>query len=422
MVSPQQNVIVSDTIKAIIKYRWRVQLYVGLATFLEWDSENWEYIPVPQSLIYFYWNACILTHCALPFPFILAIYLWLKLHGTKGEPVTPIEFGTNILGWTICCTATQIIIFCYLLMKRHMDFIHLMNEIFRYCKFLEGKMHRNHLQFGPYQRKVIRELGYLVIYLAIVCTSMPIAYAGIFLNRYDPIHQLLLDVFEIDVKLELRYIKILGFMFWVLSSIGVVIFQILVLIVVYYGFANICMASLVPRNLHLHHTSQRLHKYHVETTCFGVLEDEEVVRMYRTQQMFNVLVNDIYASLLFSIHQPILMIIIVGISFVVFKIFHVVVAMGFLAPVMAFGGIFVVLFVVYLESENLGMLIEHSAAFKIVGRGFSSRRSLLWKFAVSCPILWFDLAHPFFKISRGTFCDFFCKYVDFFITLLVSRY
>ncbi|CAL8085702.1 unnamed protein product [Orchesella dallaii] len=281
-------------------------------------------------------------------------------------------------------------------------------------------MHRNHLQFGPYQRKAIKEIDFLVIYLAIVCTLMPIAYGGIFLQRYEPVHQLFLDVFEIDVTFELRHINILVSIFWALSSCGVVIFHTIVVIVVYYEFANICLSSLVPRNLHLHHTSQRLHKYDVETTCFGVLEDEEVVQMYRTQQMFNVLVNDIYASLLFSIHQPILMIIIVGLSFVVFKIYHVVVAMGFLAPVMAFGGIFVVLFVVYLESENLGMLIEHSAAFKIIGRGFSSRRSLFWKFAVSCPNLWFDLAHPFFKISRGTFWDFFCRYVDFLINLLVS--
>ncbi|CAL8085700.1 unnamed protein product [Orchesella dallaii] len=281
-------------------------------------------------------------------------------------------------------------------------------------------MERNHLQFGPYQRKGIKEIRYLIIFVAIAGTIMPLGYGATFLTANEPVHQLFQEVLEVDVTFELHNIHILLGIGWLVTTCGGVIFYMTTAVVVSFEFANICFSSLIPQRLQFRHSNKRLYKYHVETAYFGVLEDEEVIHMYRTQQIFNILSNNMVSSLLFCSLQPAIMIILVGLSFVVFKFFHVLQEIGLTGIVLAFSGIFIALLIQFLESENLGMLVEHSKNFRKIGRRFSNRRSLYWKFAVSCPVVYFDVAHPFYKISRETFGEFFQKYLEFLIDLLVS--
>jgi len=77
----------------------------------------------------------------------------------------------------------------------------------------------------------------------------------------------------------------------------------------------IFLSSLIPNQLQSFRVKGKLH-YKIETNSFGVLNEEEAIGLYRTQQIFNMLINEIFSSLLISAHHVSYMIILLGISFI----------------------------------------------------------------------------------------------------------
>lgn len=65
----------------------------------------------------------------------------------------------------------------------------------------------------------------------------------------------------------------------------------------------------------------------LETATYGVLEDEEVIQIYRVQQFFNNLLNQIMASVSVPSHHPGMFICAAVMAYIVIK-FHTVIQEG----------------------------------------------------------------------------------------------
>ncbi|CAL8070563.1 unnamed protein product [Orchesella dallaii] len=284
-------------------------------------------------------------------------------------------------------------------------------------------MCNHNLHFGLEQLKFIKEMELFVLIIAAASTIMPPPYIMFFLTENETMHEFFQDVFELDVSLKVQHVHILLFVTWVLFSCGGIFFHIMCVAIIYFDFKVVCISSLMPQNLVPYRGQKnfQMPEYQVQTTAFGILHETEVVHMYRTQQLFNVLANNIYASILLSAHHPLLMFVLVGLTFLIVRYFEIVYTAGLFATIMMIAAIFGGFLLMFLECHKLGVLVEISEKFKTIGIRLSRRRSFFRKFARSCPILCFDVAHPFYKITKHTFAEFFYQYLNFLLTIMVGQ-
>ncbi|CAL8070564.1 unnamed protein product [Orchesella dallaii] len=361
--------IVSDFTKSVITIRWKLAHCIGNSAFVDWDSNKKEFTSVPSSLTYMYYNAHLLTYGGCILQVLLAIYLMNKSFSVENGVLDPVV-STIVAGWVEWGVLCGLSFASYVIKQHRMELNYLCAQIFRYCRQIEEN---------------------------------------------EPMHEFFQDVFEVDVSPKVQHAHILFFVTWIMFSYAGTFFHIMSLAIIYFEFKIVCISSLMPQSFLPHRGQEnfQMPEYQVQTTAFGILHETEVVHMYRTQQLFNVLSNNIYASILLSTHQPLLMLIMVGLTFLLVRFFEIVYAAGLFATIMVFTVIFFGFLLVVTESHKLGLLVKISEKFKTVGIRLSRKRSFFRKFARSCPILCFDVAHPFYKITKHTVAEFFYQYLNF---------
>ncbi|CAL8070554.1 unnamed protein product [Orchesella dallaii] len=194
-------------------------------------------------------------------------------------------------------------------------------------------MCNHNLHFGLEQLKCIKEIEVIVFLISVGSTIVPPSYLPFFLIENEPMHEFFQDVFEVDVSLKVNHFPVLLLITWAIYSCGSIVFQILCAAIIYLEFTVVCITSLMPQSLvpYRGQENARRSEYHVQTTCFGILHETEVLQIYRTLQVFNILSNNIYATILLSAHHPLLMLIMVGLSFLLIRFFEFVYAAGLIA-------------------------------------------------------------------------------------------
>ncbi|CAL8070558.1 unnamed protein product [Orchesella dallaii] len=200
------------------------------------------------------------------------------------------------------------------------------------------EMCNHNLQFGLEQLNFIKEIEVFVFLISVGSIILPPWYLPFFLTENEPMHEFFQDVFEVDVSLKVNYLPILLLITWVIYSCGGIAFHIMSVVIIYFEFTVVCISSLMPQSLVPHRGQEnfRMPEYHVQTTSFGILHETEVLQMYRTLQVFNILSNNIFATILLSAHHPLLMLILVGLSFILIRFFEFVYAAGLMAMIMVF--------------------------------------------------------------------------------------
>ncbi|CAL8134460.1 unnamed protein product [Orchesella dallaii] len=215
----------------------------------------------------------------------------------------------------------------------------------------------------------------------------------------------------------------------VISKAAVTVFNGLIFAFCYILVTTICITSLTPE--HVTTLVQRqpnanafqkvMIRYSVVTQCFGTLDDMTVVRMYRTQQVLNVLINEIYGSILISLHHVAALVVFVGLSLVLIKcpletlmssgpMIFLLVAVGSQTPP----------FMQYWETNLISEVNDASNAFTGKCNRILSRRSMLRKTVMSCRRLTFEAAYPFFTITKHTFLEFVYSGIDLMISILTG--
>ncbi|CAL8134462.1 unnamed protein product [Orchesella dallaii] len=249
------------------------------------------------------------------------------------------------------------------------------------------------------------------------------------LHPLEPTHIMIQKWLEIDLHLHWKYIPFLFIVMAVISKAAVTVFNGIIFAFCYILLATICITSLTPehvttvvqRQSNASASQKAMIRYSVVTQCFGTLDDMTLVRMYRTQQVLNVLLNEIYSSILFSIHHVAALVVFVGLSLTLIKCpLETLINSGPIMVLLVVVGSQIPPFMEYWETHEINEVNDASNGFTGKCNRMLSRRSMLRKTVISCRRLTVELAYPFFTITKHTFLGFVYRGIDLMITLLTG--
>ncbi|CAL8143434.1 unnamed protein product [Orchesella dallaii] len=313
----------------------------------------------------------------------------------------------------------------YRLKLRYTNVIYLLNQIFEYSDKMKEFIKSSNGQLNQNQMKKIRRAE-IVFALATALTTFPLfAYGACLIIPMEATHAFLQECLEIDLSFEFKFAPLILFFIWVASNMGSVLFNATTLTLSHMVLTIACISVITPDHVRLIEQKKLSVetnglRYQIVTSCFRSLEDIQVVNMYRTQQIINNLLNEILATILFSLHHVFALVVVVGLTYTILKVPEVLARAG---PLILFGficGASIPVFLEYFEATELNELSEVSMTFKGKCNDIMSRRSMLRKFAVSCPPLRIQAGYPFFNVSRDTFLQFMSQCIDFLISLLAA--
>ncbi|CAL8134456.1 unnamed protein product [Orchesella dallaii] len=292
---------------------------------------------------------------------------------------------------------------------------------------MEGLLQEQNSQLNHKLKQKIVKGEVLTVLAAVISTFVPLAYVACVLHPLEPTHIMIQEYLEVDLHLHWRYIPFLLLVMAVISKAAVTIFNGIIFGFCYLLLASICLSSLTPEHVTMKvqpsaNTCQKsMIRYTVVTQCFGTLDDMIVVKMYRTQQVLNVLINEIYGTILISLHHVTTLVVFVGLSLTLLKcpgetlfnsgplVFLIIVVGPAVAP-----------FIEYWETHEVGEVYDLSHIFVTKCNKMLSRRSVLRKVAISCRPLALELAYPFVTITKHTFLEFMYRGIDLLITILTG--
>ncbi|CAL8141105.1 unnamed protein product [Orchesella dallaii] len=331
--------------------------------------------------------------------------------------------ATNIIGVALTCGIGIIAVAAYHILAYYNNMRCVVNQIYKLSDELEKMMSEKRAHFNNEQERLIKACEYVLLISVIFSTFTPLGYGIFFTSEREPVHQLFREWLDIEVNLDFHSLPIILLFMWAALAGGGAAFLVIYVVVLYIFFALTCISSLSPTNIYIHvmKAGERVDKYTIDTTSFGLMGEQEAILAYRTQQLITVYMNEIFASVLISLHQVALMVILVGTSFMLITVSKdlanaEVSVVAFVASVMV-----CVVFVVSCECFLIGKITDSSKQMLVTSKNLtSSRRSLYKKFLKSCTQLSLNAAYPFFTIDRDTFVKFMCQYLDFLIQLLVA--
>ncbi|CAL8136229.1 unnamed protein product [Orchesella dallaii] len=404
---------------------WGVEeKYFCFAMISDWDPDSGQYIATSKYLL---WNVQLFTIVGSFYPIILALYSYSTLHiginGPDNEWVSnPSKMATNVMGWILSCLIGMIAIAAFRLLGHVANSMYLKNQLLKCTETVTNLMKGKHLPMTEDQKRTLQQVESLSCILFFGSILFPLCYAGLFCNEHEPVHNLFKDWLEVDVSIEFQYLPLIFLFFWAAMNGGSAVFDLVFLLILYLWTSLIIMMSMVPKAVasQVSILSGRI-SYKIHTNCFGLLDEDEVMAMYRTQQLFNVLVNEIFESLLVSGHQVGLMVLLVFSSFLLMVFPRLLLSAGIFAFGFVAGVLFVVVLMLYMECTKLGQLSEVSDQILEHNKNMTYRSSLFHKFLKSCPNIKVKIASPFYSITQSTMGDVFEEYLNFLVTLFVAR-
>ncbi len=156
------------------------------------------------------------------------------------------------------------------------------------------------------------------------------------------------------------------------------------------------------------------------------------MQMFKIQQMFNILMNQIFGSLTFSLHHVICLFLFTGLTFIMVAVPSEMAQLGWAITSLILFVSVVPLFIEFMESILLGDIIDVSNKFVqrckcLIFNGSQGNRKftsdsafaviIFKKFTRAFRPIKVQTAYPFFTVTRNTFPEFFYQAVTLIITL-----
>ncbi|CAL8122166.1 unnamed protein product [Orchesella dallaii] len=417
--------IISQRAKMYIYIRLVIHKYICLCATADWSPTTKQYI---KSNPFWLWNGYLITNIGQFYPIILAYYTYTNMISDNddfeenNQPNMPQFTTTNCMGMALTCAIGIIAVAAHRILAYASEMTYLVNQMYKFSDTLEEMMSRKRLHFNVNQARMIKGCEYLLLMTAFFSTITPLGYGLFFTSSSEPVHQLFKEWLEIEVKLDARSSPLIFLFMWAALAGAGAAFILLHVLVLYVFFTLICVSSLTPSNIYraVRKPGESGNEYTLDTQ-FGLMGEEESILSYRTQQVFNLCINKVVASVFISLHQVAFMVILVGASFMFITI----------SKDLANAEVSVVLFltcaigsvVLMISSEYIliGNITTASKKFLVTSKNLTFRRSLYNKFLKCCPTFSVNMAYPFFKIQKNTFAEFMCQYLDFLVQLLVCQ-
>ncbi|CAL8146205.1 unnamed protein product [Orchesella dallaii] len=259
-------------------------------------------------------------------------------------------------------------------------------------------------------------LEFLVTYLLIVSIILPFGLAATIFHPIEPTHQILEYWFEIKVTFDWKFFPFFIFNGILLVTAAGTTSLLCAHITCYFTLATTCLEDLKPVSIFQRNGTRRSI---LNTKFFGKMEDVEIVKIYRAQQLLNILLNDFYKSLLVSYHHVAVMATAVVLICFAVRFNDIMLGGGTVACVVVLASAISPFALMYAQTSMCGRLVDISNELKHMSSKIGERRLLIAKFAKSADTFYIQVAHPFYSVDRETFIQFFDQVVDNVITLLL---
>ncbi|CAL8141043.1 unnamed protein product [Orchesella dallaii] len=259
--------------------------------------------------------------------------------------------------------------------------------------------------------------------MAVGSAFVPFAFGACVCVGIEPTHAMLQEWLEVNISFKPKFIPFILFMAWIVSDAANTVFVMSTLCFLYLVLGRTVASGMTPQSVTktvLPNSSKVKFsvRYNLNTRYFGVLDDMTIIRMFRTEQVINSWINSILGSILVSAHHVAYMLTLIGAAVTLLRATEEVIDGGILPLAVMLIGVFAPLCMEYAESVEISELCDKSDGFVRSCIHMTDRRTMLYKFAKSCPKLRVHTAYPFYNISRDTFPQFLSQVQEFLISIL----
>lgn len=402
--------------------------FIGI---FDWDSKKMELIFLKNN--YFRWNTYLVITFGKLFPLFYTHHLlskWSEMGSITTMASSPVQFATYILGWCENTLVVLVVLLAHRMQAYIPNVIYLMNQMFRYTEVIHKKIRfpeLSHLRQHHFQ--AVQREEYLILFANIISSLVPLAVGfALLYMKAGPSHQMFEETFEIELTFEWRWLPLALFYIWGASTISSIIFFLITIFLCNIWFTKSILVYLTPNQGFIHSNHSK-----ISTHLFGLLDIQTITHMFKVQQIFNILMNQITGSITFSLHHVICLFLFTGLTFIMVAVPNLMLHLGWAITSLILFASVVPLFVEFMESILLGEVLDISNKFvdrckRLMFNGSHNRRCgsekayyavlLFKKFTRAFRPIKVQTAYPFFTMTRNTFPEFFYQSVTLIITLL----
>lgn len=211
-------------------------------------------------------------------------------------PISVTPFAAKILGFSELTLAINVTFLYLLLFKRRDLYKYLFNQLLLYNGYLKDLYKSNQLMYTDSQRKSV-SFGKISIKLSsVISLVMPTFLTLALTHKLELAHRVIQSLTEVNLTPSPRYVPFLIFVNVCLYYMGNAVTLLMLIIPMYYVLTTACFEGFTPTRL----VSNLNKRCRVSTMSFGEVLDEDIVRLFRTQQCLENLINEFFQSLLVS--------------------------------------------------------------------------------------------------------------------------
>ncbi|CAL8112449.1 unnamed protein product [Orchesella dallaii] len=397
-------------------------MQLGYTSPFRWDFATKRLVHSPM---YPYWNFKIYTFYLIMYGILLGIRLAqksiLKHNAILGEDETgetkhrlePAIMALDIAFIAIIVCISSILV---LIAEFKDQMIEFFNEMVDFDTFLEETFRTNLKSQEKLYKRTSLVIELLIMMIAVSTLIIPVMFGFFFLQDTEPLHRFFAEVLEVEIKPELKCLPQILFVIWSILQCCNVAGLFLSIGVMYMKFVLFWLTALHPTKILRGGVGRGSQVKYV--TSLGLLDEQTMIKMYRTHQVLNKMFNKFMANRLLSNHQAGIQVIIVVCCLISIQYFEeMLYTPGYQV---VFLGIFLSLVIVYVETKIVSDAITAGDEFRGKIRSLTGRNKEVVKCVVSSWSLKIHVAYPYFTVNRETFLEFVHRTVEFLVDALMA--
>ncbi|CAL8112451.1 unnamed protein product [Orchesella dallaii] len=398
-------------------------MQIGYTSPFRWDFATHRLISAPW---YVFWNFKMYTFYVCMFGILLGTRLAQKTILNKnvifGEDETEVKkhrlepviiaLDIGVIALLICITS----LFALIALFKD-EIIKFFNEMLDFDAFLDEIFRNNLKGRNKLDNNTAAEIDLLMLLVAVSTLFIPVMFGLYFLQDTEPLNRFFLEVLEVEIKPELKFLPLVLFVMWSVLQCCNVAGLFLSIGIMYIKFVPFWLTALNPSKILRCGCGSRFQMKYV--TNLGLLGEQSMIKLHRTHQVLNRIFNHFMANPLLSNHQAGLQVLVIVTCFLTIEYFEeMLYTPGYQ---LVFVTIFLCFFIVYVEAKIVSDANITADEFRRKIRSLTRRKNEVFKSMGGTWSLRIHIAYPYYTVSRTTFLEFVQRTVEFLVDLLMAN-
>lgn len=332
-------------------------------------------------------------------------------------------FASLILLWAELILVMALTFIHYELIVHRNTAMYLVNQLMNFNNQMFKKFEDEDIQLDEEHKRNIRNCESVFYVTFILSLFLPIGILSAFFHPIEPLHVIINEWLEINFNLEMPsgmwplLLLFLQAIYNEANGISIACY----LVAGYFFTALAGIGDLIPDG----DTEEGSRSSNLVTTrYYGEMDYMDVIKMYRTQQIFNLLLKEILGHATIAFHHVGLLAVFSVLFCFVIKFNEVLTEQGITAYLIVIGCLVSPLLLMYFQSTECGLIADISQEFCDVAsskikRAHGMNARMFRKFGKSCRAMYIPVAYPFYNIDRSTFLAFCDQSLDRAIALML---